>query len=236
MGFPAITPPPPTSLDPPPARENTTRKVRRWYRTRKSFSGLTQWFIDFGLIIIALLGLIFFLGTYKHSLNTAYSVMVGEGKPWEDKGSIFPTWTLSLIGWLAIPAIIGGTAGYIIHKRIDGYIHAVTARTYHSRWSRFKDKIKIPPRIPWLGDWHTHPHHYKREFVDKFVRVAHRNDWSKAQNHWELAVSAYLSTHASSDMTRGHRYSAAQGATRNVLYSAARRGKCPVCRARKSSP
>lgn len=231
-----VMPPPPASLVHPPVREGFLRKARRWYRTRKSFSGLTQWFLDFGSFMVVFFGLLFFVDTYRRNLKFAYSVMIGEAKPWENGGSFFTAVPLSIISWLAIPAIIGGTAGYIISRRIDGYTHKVTATVYRSRRSRLRDKITLPPRIPWLGDWHTHSHYYKRRFVNEFVRVAHGNDWVKAQNHWELVLAAYLSTQDVAGMTRRHRFSSAQGKTRQILYAAARRGKCPVCRARSSTP
>lgn len=71
-------------------------------------------------MIVAACGLVYLLNGVLIGWVNAYNVMTGIASP----ATVRPqwcAWPLSLIGWAAIPAIIGGTAGYLITEQIQAH-------------------------------------------------------------------------------------------------------------------
>ncbi|MET9405305.1 DUF6313 family protein [Streptomyces sp. NPDC002935] len=50
--------------------------------------------------------------------TTSYEVMLGITSPAETR--LRPlSWLLSLMGWLAAPAVVGGVTGYLVNRQVD---------------------------------------------------------------------------------------------------------------------
>jgi Family of unknown function (DUF6313) len=50
--------------------------------------------------------------------SAAYEVMIGIKSPAEVAAPVL-SWAVSLVGWLMIPAFVGGTAGYLVTRQIE---------------------------------------------------------------------------------------------------------------------
>ncbi|GHG89829.1 DUF6313 family protein [Streptomyces lanatus] len=110
-GTPGIQPPPPPGL---------RRRVSRWWRSRDALSRLHRW-----LLLRALPLLVVFLGLYVLNgaligWTGAYNVLVGIDSP-GDVSPRLPAWLLSIAGWAAIPALVGGAVGYGVTAQIQAH-------------------------------------------------------------------------------------------------------------------
>lgn len=50
--------------------------------------------------------------------TVAYNVLIGITSPADTQFPLY-SWLLSLTGWLLVPAVIGGTTGYLVNREID---------------------------------------------------------------------------------------------------------------------
>lgn len=94
--------------------------MARWWRSRDALSRLHRW-----LVLRALPLLVVFLGLYvlNGSLlgwTTAYNVLIGIDSP-GDVSSPWSAWPLSIAGWAAIPALVGGAVGYVVTAQIQAH-------------------------------------------------------------------------------------------------------------------
>lgn len=181
----------PPALTPPP--EPTLREgLRRIFRSRKALSGVVQFIIDWGLLTVAVtLGL--YVATWiADGWSVAYNALIGNSPAAKDR-TLFP-WILSFAGWLVIPAVIGGFAGHLIDNRITGGKGYASSRSVFIFGKRkLHQRLHPPVRIARLGNYfHGTPSDV--DFLEHFVRIAHKNDWKRAQDHWEVAVAQAMRT------------------------------------------
>lgn len=76
--------------------------------------GVTQWVLDWGLPIAVLLGALYIFAARAESPSEVYRVFTLIDAPQH-----VLLWLASLVGWLLVPAIIGGFAGHVIAERIS---------------------------------------------------------------------------------------------------------------------
>ncbi|MFF0159959.1 DUF6313 family protein [Streptomyces sp. NPDC005263] len=219
----------PNDLDPPPGT-NPWRLTRRLWRSRKALSGITQWFIDLGVPVVAVLALAWVLAARAETPLDVYQAVTLMDSP-ERKW----LWLLSLIGWLLVPAIIGGVAGEVIANRIKNVKSLPTGKLYQRR--TLGQRMRFPYLIDDLTRYvHANPATLigagKREFVYVFVRVAHNNNWRLALNHWEIAVRDAMCTEEYAQLDRHECLRAAQSFALIHLRPPAVYGLCRVCNAR----
>ncbi|WP_220377831.1 DUF6313 family protein [Streptomyces inhibens] len=207
----------------PPVRRN--KRLRRLWRSRKALAGLTQWIIDAGLPFAAVIILLYVFAVRSASPSAVYRTFTLIDAPQHTL-----LWLASVIGWLAVPAVIGGVAGHVIATRIQS-VKAISSSTLFQRrgWG---DRLRPPSRIDYLGAY-FHGMLAEQDFVDAFVRIAHRNDWVKAQDHWEVIIRDMMSTQEFSKLDRHECLRQAQDSTRIHMRPAALVGLCVVCVARK---
>jgi hypothetical protein len=172
---------PPTGLVPPPGG-SVWRLIRRVWRSRKALSGITQWFIDWGVPVAALLALVWVLAARAETPLDVYQAVTLIESPEQHW-----LWLLSLVGWLLVPAIIGGVAGEVIATRIKNVKSLPTAQLYRRR--TLGRRIRLPYVIADItryarADLTTSEGAAQRLFVHAFVYVAHNNDWRPALDHW----------------------------------------------------
>ncbi|WP_086559159.1 DUF6313 family protein [Streptomyces africanus] len=110
-GTPAVQPPP---------RPGPRRRLLRWWRSRDALSRLHRW-----LLLRALPVLLVFLGLYVLNgalmgWTDAYNVLVGIDSP-GDARPTWAAWPLSIVGWAAIPAFVGGAVGYVVSAQIQAH-------------------------------------------------------------------------------------------------------------------
>ncbi|MFE0374150.1 DUF6313 family protein [Streptomyces inhibens] len=201
------------------------KRLRRLWRSRKALAGLTQWIIDAGLPFAAVITLLYVFAVRAASPGAVYRTFTLIDAPQHTL-----LWLASVIGWLAVPAVIGGVAGHVIATRIQS-VKAISSSTLFQRrgWG---DRLRPPSRIDYLGAY-FHGTLAEQDFVDAFVRIAHRNDWVKAQDHWEVIIRDMMSTQQFSKLDRHECLRQAQDSTRIHMRPAALVGLCVVCVARK---
>lgn len=223
--------PVPGHLDSPP-QQPVTKRIRRTFRSRKSLSGTSQWIIDYGLPFLAILVITWsfaarvttskgkkegFAGVYK-----AFTLM--------DPPEHFWLWAASILGWLIVPAIIGGVAGHVITARIESAKQMSSSFLYRRRTigQRLRPPTPITPLSRYINKSVADQH-----FVDVFVRIAHRNYWDMAQDHWEMMVSDTMSTVDFAELDRHESLRRAEDQNRMTASLAAVFGLCAVCEAQR---
>lgn len=213
----------PMDLALPPVRPGG--RLRRLWRSRKALGGVTQWILDWGLPGAVAVGALYLCAARAASPTDVYKTFTLIDPPQH-----FLLWVASLVGWLVVPAIIGGVAGHVIAARIQS-VKAITTSTLFQRrgWGA---RLRPPSRIDYLGAY-FHGTLAEQDFVDAFVRIAHRNDWAQAQDHWEVVIKDTMSTQQYANLDRHECLRQAQDASRIHLRPAALLGLCVVCAARR---
>jgi len=137
-------------------------------------------------------------------------------------------WLASILGWLVVPAIIGGFAGQVITARIESTKGLPANKMFLHR--TLAERLRPPTQIDWLGGLATKTL-ADRFFVDVFVRMAHRSDWRLAQKHWEILIRDTLRTAELTDLDRHESMKQAQDRCRIDAIMAGLHGQCIVCHA-----
>ncbi|MER5864755.1 DUF6313 family protein [Kitasatospora sp. NPDC002040] len=220
-GHPQIPPLPPALA--PPATRSARARLRRALRSRKALSGLTQWVIDWGVPQVLVLGTGYVLVAvhrlgWSKTYNAATMMTPPDGRS---------AWPVSLVGWLLVPAIIGGLAGHVIATRITSVKAVSTTALFRRR--TLADRLRPPRLITDLGAGFPTP---DGQFLDAFVRLAHHNDWRTAQDHWEIVVRDVMCTAEFADLDRTDSLRLAESLSRAQLWLGALAGTCVVCRRR----
>ncbi|MFJ4710071.1 DUF6313 family protein [Streptomyces anulatus] len=70
--------------------------------------------------MLSVCGMLYVLNGFLIGWADAYDVMLGISSPAEVSPQ-WCAWPLSLIGWAAIPAIVGAAAGYVITEQIKAH-------------------------------------------------------------------------------------------------------------------
>ncbi|MFI6010823.1 DUF6313 family protein [Streptomyces sp. NPDC051243] len=215
----------PPDLKLAPVKFGTRRRLRRVWRSRKALKGITQWMIDWGAPMAVGAVLLYIYAARSTSPSEVYKAFTLIDPP--DVGIL---WGPSLIGWLLVPAIIGGVAGHVIATRISRAKSISTETLFRQRtWGQ---RLKPPGLIHDLRRY-FHGSIAEQDFVDAWVRVAHRNDWDRAQDHWEVFVRDMVSTQQYADLDRHECLRQAQGTARLTLLVTAQVGLCIVCERRR---
>lgn len=187
--------------------------------------GVTQWMIDWGIPMAVGAILLYVYAARSTSPSEVYDAFTLIEAP---EGLLL--WVPSLIGWLLVPAIIGGVAGHVIATRISNSKSISTQTLFRQR--TLGQRVRPPGRIDDLRPY-FHGAFAQQYFVDVWVRVAHRNDWDRAQDHWEVFIRDMLSTQQYAHLDRHEGLRQAQGAARLTLAVTARVGQCIVCERRR---
>ncbi|MGW2279594.1 DUF6313 family protein [Streptomyces sp. NPDC001770] len=209
----------------PPTRASLAGRFRRTWRSRKALKGVSQWILDVGVPIGLLVGLLYVLAARAESPSEVYQVFALLRNP-----EHVLLWFASVIGWLLVPALIGGVAGHVIAKRID-HSKAVAGNAAFTQ-RRLAQRLSPPRLIDELRPW-FHGTHAQQGFVDAWVRVAHRNDWQRAQDHWELFVMYLMSREQYALLDRHECLRQAQNTAKMVLRFTSLTGQCLVCERRR---
>ncbi|MET9721999.1 DUF6313 family protein [Streptomyces zaomyceticus] len=215
----------PPQLNLPPGRRRLLKRLRRAWRSRKALKGVTQWILDWGVPIAAFLALVYVLAARATSPSHVYRSFTLIDPP---KHGLL--WTSSLIGWLVVPAIIGGFAGHVIAERISRVKSISTNTLFQQR--KLSQRLRPPGLIDDLSSY-FHGSYARQEFVDGWVRVAHRNDWAKAQDHWEVYIRDMMSTQQYAHLDRHECLRQAQNTGKLALGYTAHTGLCIVCERRR---
>ncbi|WP_018531111.1 MULTISPECIES: DUF6313 family protein [unclassified Streptomyces] len=205
-------------------------RVRRTFRSRKALSGVTQWFIDWGVPIALLVGCVWVFGAGRSEKGWSgiYRVFTLIDRP-----AHMLSWGASVIGWLLVPALIGGVAGHVIATRMQRVKDIATNHLFQQR--PLSRRLKLPGRIAFLESLHMKSA-VDQEFLDRYVRRAHAGDWKKAQDHWEVLVRDVLCTVELADLDRTEALTSAESFARAVMWMTAYQDKCLVCTARANQP
>ncbi|MEU5864436.1 MULTISPECIES: DUF6313 family protein [unclassified Nonomuraea] len=105
---------------PPPPRERIRHRLRRWWLSLGAHHGVRYWMWTRGLPIMVAVGALFGANGLVIGWRTAYDVTLGITSP-ADTALPVLAWFLSIVGWLLVPAAVGGVAGFMVS-------HAITSR------------------------------------------------------------------------------------------------------------
>jgi hypothetical protein len=114
-GYAEIVPEPAT---PPPPKAGWRDRVLGIRRRIANLSNPVHWLLTWGIWIFVALFMIYVLDGLLIGWAAAYEILVGITSPAHAPYPLV-SWVTSLAGWLIIPAIIGGAAGYLVDRQID---------------------------------------------------------------------------------------------------------------------
>ncbi|MFD9692887.1 DUF6313 family protein [Kitasatospora sp. NPDC059088] len=107
----------PSSPPPPP---DWRHLVGRWWVGRHALGRLPYWLLSRGGVVLAACSALYVLNGFLSGWTAAYEVMVGITSP----AQVDPqwcAWPLSIAGWAAIPAFVGGAVGYVVTEQIQAH-------------------------------------------------------------------------------------------------------------------
>ncbi|MFJ8770153.1 DUF6313 family protein [Streptomyces clavifer] len=113
----STTPVPPPGGPPPPGRR---QRLRAWWADRHALPQFGYWLLSRGTVALGVCAALYVLNGVLIGWGDAYDVLIGITSP----SAVRPqwcAWPLSLTGWAAIPAIVGGSAGYVITRQIQAH-------------------------------------------------------------------------------------------------------------------
>lgn len=101
-------------------RRTALAPVKRYWRSRYLPSGLTYWAIVFGTPSVLVIAALCTASGFLNGWAATYELLIGIGSPATAAvpAAAFP---VSLVGWLIVPATVGGLAGFLVQKQITGY-------------------------------------------------------------------------------------------------------------------
>ncbi|MFG3064804.1 DUF6313 family protein [Streptomyces sp. NPDC048231] len=186
--------------------------------------------IDYGLPFLVILVITWVFAARVTDPKDGREGFVGVYKAFTliDPPHHFWLWAASVLGWLMVPAIIGGFAGHVITARIESAKQMSSNFLYRRR--TLGDRLRPPGKIAPLSSY-INKSVPDQHFVDVFVRVAHRNYWDMAQDHWEIMVSDTMSTVEFAELDRHESLRRAEDQNRMTASLSAVFGLCAVCEA-----
>ncbi|GAA2615960.1 hypothetical protein GCM10010304_81710 [Streptomyces roseoviolaceus] len=110
-GTSGIHPPPPPGL---------RRRVSRWWRSRDALSRLHRWLLLRAVPLLVAFLVLYAVNGVLFGWTDAYNVLIGIDSP----GNVSPqwlAWLLSIAGWAAVPALVGGAVGYAVSHQIQAH-------------------------------------------------------------------------------------------------------------------
>lgn len=102
---------------PPPPAEPYRHFVRRWWRSQGRYHGLRYWLPTRGFPILLIYAVLFVANGIAIGWRHAYDVSIGIASPADFRLPVL-AWFLSVAGWLLVPAVVGGIAGYVVSDAI----------------------------------------------------------------------------------------------------------------------
>jgi uncharacterized protein DUF6313 len=102
----------------PPPPEPWWARLRRWKRNAASLDKHHYWLLTTGSWFLAAFIGVYALGGLLIGWARAYEVLIGITSPAKLPYPVL-SWTVSIVGWMIVPAFIGGTVGYLLGRQID---------------------------------------------------------------------------------------------------------------------
>ncbi|MFI0771897.1 DUF6313 family protein [Streptomyces sp. NPDC021218] len=98
------------------------------------------WLVTQGSLWFVVFVLLYLFGGALLGWTLAYEVLIGITSPAATSAPLM-AWLLSLMGWLLVPAFVGGVTGYLVNRQVD-------RRRVHSEEDferRIRHQLGLPP-------------------------------------------------------------------------------------------
>ncbi|MFK4071578.1 DUF6313 family protein [Streptomyces sp. NPDC029674] len=188
-------------------------------------TGAPWWLLTFGLLYVA-------GGTFL-GWRAAYEILVGLTAPGQSGNSAF-AYVLSLSGWLLVPAIIGGAAGYFLGRQIDAR-RPLSEEEVHERVANPEQPATPEPgrdkglRIRSLVELEAEGGEGRR-FAERYVNGPHARNREMAEEHWSTTVEFVADNWARLEgLTPAVAAAEAERLARAAAFNAAQLDRCFVC-------
>ncbi|MFG1711036.1 DUF6313 family protein [Nonomuraea sp. M3C6] len=103
---------------PPPSKGSLVARGRRRLRSLAGLNRPRYWLVTRAVWVLLAVAILFALDGCLIGWSVAYEVLIGIKSPAE-VGYAPVSWAVSLVGWLIVPAFVGGLVGYLVTRQID---------------------------------------------------------------------------------------------------------------------
>ncbi|MGW0285570.1 DUF6313 family protein [Streptomyces sp. NPDC003236] len=103
---------------PPPPPDTLRELVRDRKRSLAALNRPAYWLVTRGLWWWLGFMVVYWIGSGQLGRLQAYELLVGIESPGKSRVPLLG-WILSLLGWLLVPAFVGGITGYLVSRQVD---------------------------------------------------------------------------------------------------------------------
>ncbi|MEV6131993.1 DUF6313 family protein [Streptomyces violaceusniger] len=109
---------PPTPPLPPPPPDTFWERLRDAKRSLARLNRPLYWLVTRGSLWLGVFVALYLFGGVLLGWARAYEVLIGITSPAATPAPLMG-WILSLVGWLMVPAFVGGVTGYLVNRQVD---------------------------------------------------------------------------------------------------------------------
>ncbi|MGB8943012.1 MAG: DUF6313 family protein [Streptomyces sp.] len=128
-----------------PPKATWLEQTRDMFRSLSRLNRPRYWLVARAPAWITMFCLLYILGGLLLGWRAAYEVLVGLQPPGDTKVPAYG-YVLGMLGWLLVPAIIGGAAGYLVTRQIDRR-RTVDAAELLAQMRREAGVLADPPEV-----------------------------------------------------------------------------------------
>ncbi|WP_406452248.1 DUF6313 family protein [Streptomyces sp. NBC_00876] len=125
-----------------PLKATWVERTRDMFRSLSRLNRPRYWLVTRGPVWLTVFGLLYVVGGMVLGWRAAYEVLVGLQSPGDTD---LPAYAY-VLGWLLVPALIGGAAGYLVTRQIDRR-RTVDAEELLAQMRREAGPSPQPPQI-----------------------------------------------------------------------------------------
>ncbi|MDQ0904598.1 hypothetical protein QFZ22_000583 [Streptomyces canus] len=102
-----------------PDKRSPLKRLKHRYDDNKAHAGKFEHWLKYkSWIWISVVFILYLVAGFGIGFIDAWEILVGRESA-KDAARPWATWPLSILGWLLVPAFIGGVAGYIVTSQIE---------------------------------------------------------------------------------------------------------------------
>ncbi|WP_141754371.1 DUF6313 family protein [Streptomyces agglomeratus] len=108
----------PSPTPPPPPDETWKERLQFWWEINKaSTNKLRYWLFFRAWWVILIIAGLYLANGFLIGFGDTWEILVSPSSEKEEYPAL--AWPLSVVGWLIVPALVGGISGYVVTQQTD---------------------------------------------------------------------------------------------------------------------